>query len=539
MRKFLHSRLLLIPSVLLLMAALVGLAQGYSALHPASARAASTHKAIDCSQTRTCADARVEDETYVGHDEPSVLFYSNKPGSGTRMQYHLSLPKDPPAQPTQADGTVSTNFQLHPAFWFGMAMCATQSAPNPGLPCTPDSDNNITDAAHHPGAAFTELQFYPPGWVQWPNIAGSCDPTRWCAALNIDSVAVDQIHGTTLNIPCAQFIFAPTFEYVNFAFVTKNGHSLAPANPVDSTLATFTPDAARTLFMNSGDQLVVTLRDSEHGLRVEITDLTTHQSGLMTASAENGFGQVKYAPAPSTECTNIPYDFHPMYSTTSEQTDVPWTVHSYNIAFSDEIGHWDYCSSVPQDGGSCAGNEGAGSDQEPADEDNTFCFSQAPAGCVDSNTGFDGVSYQQVWPDGDTAHHPTPILFTSPLTGDGFNVNYNRVAFETDLPDLEGTCNIFTGAGCTLIPTTDDGAPAGFYPFFSMGRLGEHCYWGEGNDIPGFTQNDFGRNNQYGTLLARTHINFGGGGTTRVLFVDFRQILSSNPCLAPGASGGR
>ena len=309
MRKFLHSRLLLIPSVLLLMAALVGLAQGYSALHPASARAASTHKAIDCSQTRTCADARVEDETYVGHDEPSALFYSNKPGSGTRMQYHLSLPKDPPAQPTQADGTVSTNFQLHPAFWFGMAMCATQSAPNPGLPCTPDSDNNITDAVHHPGAAFTELQFYPPGWVQWPNIAGSCDPTRWCAALNIDSVAVDQIHGTTLNIPCAQFIFAPTFEYVNFAFVTKNGHSLAPANPVDSTLATFTPDAARTLFMNSGDQLVVTLRDSEHGLRVEITDLTTHQSGLMTASAENGFGQVKYAPAPSTECTNIPYDF--------------------------------------------------------------------------------------------------------------------------------------------------------------------------------------------------------------------------------------
>lgn len=72
-----------------------------------------------------------------------------------------------------------------------------------------------------------------------------------------------------------------------------------------------------------------------------------------------------------------------------------------------------------------------------------------------------------------------------------------------------------------------------------MGKLGEHCYWGEGNDIPDFTQNDFGRNNQYGTLLARTHINFGGGGTTRVLFIDFRQILSSNPCLAPGANGGR
>jgi hypothetical protein len=35
-----------------------------------------------------------------------------------------------------------------------------------------------------------EMQFYPPGWVAWPP-GVSCDPTYWCAALNIDSYGYD------------------------------------------------------------------------------------------------------------------------------------------------------------------------------------------------------------------------------------------------------------------------------------------------------------------------------------------------------------
>ena len=34
---------------------------------------------------------------YVGHDEPSVLFYSNKNGSGNQMQYSGTLPVEPSA----------------------------------------------------------------------------------------------------------------------------------------------------------------------------------------------------------------------------------------------------------------------------------------------------------------------------------------------------------------------------------------------------------------------------------------------------------
>jgi hypothetical protein len=121
------------------------------------------------------------------------------------------------------------------------------------------------------------------------------------------------------------------------------------------------------------------------------------------------------------------------------------------------------------------------------------------------------------------------------------------VGFEADLPRIEtNTCNRITGVGCTLIPTTDKGTPAAFYPFYSAfqgGFPGEHvtraahdggdggCVWGFGNDMPG--GNDLGRNAQYGSLLTTTYLAFGGGGATIQRINNFRQILP-NPCLAGG-----
>src|SRR3989442_6987851 len=49
---------------------------------------------------------------YTGHDEPSLLFYDNRPGAGNAMSYTLTLPKDPSKLPAQ-DGTRGTfNVQL-------------------------------------------------------------------------------------------------------------------------------------------------------------------------------------------------------------------------------------------------------------------------------------------------------------------------------------------------------------------------------------------------------------------------------------------
>jgi hypothetical protein len=546
-----RSKLSIALTFFALATVIVGLVATAALRGSAVKAASSSHMHIDCAAGATTCTEVYDSEAvfgegkYIGHDEPSNLFYSNVPGSGNNMRYQLTLPKDPsPSVPT-APGK-SFNFELHPAFWFGMAMCDTQSYPEQVPNCTPDSDKNILDpavSAAHTGTAFMEMQFYPPGWVSWP-AGNSCDPTKWCAALNIDSLSENAVTGQTLNPTCAA---TTGTEYVNFAFITKSGvpQPNSPPNPVNSTLSTFTPNPAADLFMNSGDNLKVTMHDTTHGLKIVINDLTAGQSGSMTASAANGFGQVLFAPSPSTACVNIPYDFHPMYSTSSENTRVTWAAHSYNIAFSDEIGHFDFCTTVTTSGG-CANTEGSGIDAEPTDGDDAGCLPASTSllvqvsGCTLTNTGFDGAPYQDLWPDGNTKLHPTSILFSSPLTGSGYNVQYSRTAFEADLPRIENpaVCDRFTGVGCQLIPTTDDPAiggtgftPAVFYPFFSIANRGGGCVWQLGNHIPG-SLNDFHQNQQYGTLLNLTYTLVGGGGAPTTRYNDFRQIFSRNSCQA-------
>ncbi|MGZ4360546.1 MAG: hypothetical protein ACXVZW_12295, partial [Gaiellaceae bacterium] len=143
------------------------------------------------------ADSVGVNGAYTGHDEPSLLFYSGTPGAGNSNTYTLTLPSDPSVQPNQTGTGGTWNFQLRPAFWLGMAMCDSQSFPEFTTTCTPDSDSNIFDGTNeaapdyigkHPGTAFMEMQFYAPGWVPWP-AGDSCDPTKWCAALNIDSLS--------------------------------------------------------------------------------------------------------------------------------------------------------------------------------------------------------------------------------------------------------------------------------------------------------------------------------------------------------------
>src|SRR5262249_34169242 len=266
------------------------------------AASASQHAAINCAYSGMCAEvaspADVFGAEYVGHDEPSSVFYSNVAGAGNHMTYSLRLPRDPsPAKPSTPGK--SYQFELNGTFWLGMALCDTQSYPEQVSTCTPDSDSNIVDPAvspNHPGTAFMEMQFYPPGWVSPEFITGtSCTATQWCAAITIDSLAEDPVVGTTLNATCAGQLLGG-LEYINFALITRSGVPQGPADPLNSNLTTFTADPTKALMMNSGDNIVVTMHDTAHGLQIVLDDLTTSQSGSMTASAANGFGQIQYAP---------------------------------------------------------------------------------------------------------------------------------------------------------------------------------------------------------------------------------------------------
>ena len=523
---------------------------------PAAVLAApSPHAALNCQYSSLCAEVANSSDVfgseYVGHDEPSNIFYSNKPGSGNHMQYTLRLPRDP--SPGNANSPhKSYQFELNGAFWFGMAMCDTQSYPNTVHFCKPNSDSNIVNPAvspNHPGTAFMEMQFYPPGWVPWPTWqvavgASGCDPTKWCAALNIDSLSENPVNGTLQNSTCA----AKTgIEYVNFAFITHNGVAQAPANPVDSTAATtFTPSNKLDLFMHSGDTLTVAMGDTADGFRVVINDRSTGQSGSMTASAANGFGEVKFAPT-GTSCTNIPTNFHPMYSTSSPDTRVPWAAHSYNVAFSDEIGHFEYCNAVNESTGKCTA---AGvTDPSGVDADDVGCFGPKDSeririsGCTATDVDFDGPEYANTWPGTfsdaklDAQFHATPIQFTSPL----FNgsSNYDRAAFEADLPRIENAtsppCQRFIsnpaspspGAGCVNPPVG-----ATFYPFYSTTSVGGQCQWQLGGPFIPETTNNFGGSSaaEFGPLLALFYPAANGMPSFR--YNDFRNVLRSNPCPA-------
>jgi hypothetical protein len=225
---------------------------------------------------------------------------------------------------------------------------------------------------------------------------------------------------------------------------------------------------------------------------------------------------------------------------------VLWAAHSYNVAFSDEIGHFDFCTHINANTGSCDGREGIPGATEAADGDDNVCFAGIEAlryrasGCEDTNApGFDGTSYQKYWPDGSSTK-PTPILFSSPRTGSAFMTPYPQFAFEADLPrieasDLGGTCQrLTTGANCVNPPIADDGTPATFYPYYSTvttTTTSSGCAYGLGSTLPN-TLNDFGGSStaEFGPLLRLTYWTFGGHGATNQRFNDFNSGPLTTSC---------
>jgi hypothetical protein len=475
-----------------------------------------------CTEIAANDDQGFEDNGhYVGHDEPDIGFFSHRHGSGNSMSYRMVLPKDPPGNAGPSYSGPTHEFQLTPAIWFGLTMCDTESYPEGTKTCTPDSDRNIQvpPRADHAGSAFTELQFYPPGWGTLVGGQISCDPTRWCAAFNIDSLQADYgaLHGP--GSPPGAIANPNCPEPVNFAILTHDGKPVGPPGPDTQNNATFTPNGD-TLLMNSGDTIQVDMRDTPVGYVTAVTDLTTHQFGFMVASARNGFRHILWDPKNLT-CKGAPYTFHAMYDTAAPPTAsgqatawTTWSAHTDNVAYDVETGHF----------------EKADAAGDPPGED-APCFDgpQIP-GCLGSDFDFDGYPYHADWPNG-SPNFPTPNYISSPhtpaFTGP-FGAAYPTTRFETDLPRIEEAnngggldCDHHTGAGCTNPPQG-----AQFYPWYhllkSPGGLGGHCAWALSNDIPGQLSNFGGEVSGWGPL-ERTDYGFD------VRYHNYARTIT-NPC---------
>jgi hypothetical protein len=444
-----------------------------------------------------------ENGHYIGHDQPSVRFISARPGSGNNVTMTETLPRDPKAPPIvqHPGGDVTHWFELSNAPWISMSVCDPDSAPL--TPCTPRSDANAPHG-RYPGAgsAFVELQFYPPGYAPLVDSI-SCDDTHWCSALTITS------EECTISFTCNFNCFAPT----NYALIQTDGIPAGPPSPQRADLATFTPNS-HTLLMDPGDVVTIHMWDARipggNALEVRETDHTTGRSGLMIASARNGFMNTN----PFT-CAGTHFSFQPEYSTARAQNYLRWSVGPYMINTEYEIGHWEACTSVHGKGTFTNGSfkdtyykHCEGPYETPVDNPHGLehndepCYKKgdthggivAPdpvAGCVAyfGDVDFDGSPYWPDWPHSLAAgRFPSPFLQQQPTT-DGHR--YPRIQFMSTISSAElRTCDPFTGKGCVLPPKG-----AHVYPYFTLAKIRGACVWEFGTMPNG---NTFGRDRQYG-----------------------------------------
>ena len=125
-----------------------------------------------------------------------------------------------------------------------------------------------------------------------------------------------------------------------------NGVPTGPPSPQLANVSTFTPNR-HTLMFNPGDVLVTSISDPPQGFTAVVRDLTTHQTGFMTASAANGFMNTNIA-----DCSGTPFTFHAEYNTAKQPNQVPWAALEGGVLMQQEIGHGEVCNSVTnQDAG--------------------------------------------------------------------------------------------------------------------------------------------------------------------------------------------
>jgi hypothetical protein len=474
---------------------------------------------------------------YIGHDEPDATFLSNQPGSGGNVTWTVTIGRDPflPATDLHPGRDVSHWFELTPAPWFSMAICDPNSYPQ--TPCTPNSDSNAptcfgpscTTAQSGGGAAFMEMQLYPPGNPPFVD-STSCDDAHWCAALTIDSLECTAGFAQC-NGGCE--------EPVNFAFIQKNGVPTGPPSPGGANVASYTPNN-ETLLMNPGDTITIHMSDAPapgggNAFEVVVDDLTQHTSGFMQASAANGFENTSIA-----DCSGTPFNFQPEYSTAAQGNIIPWAALQTDISTEFETGHFEACTSLgepfstnPLDANDestgyneCFGPyESAGPpDSSTSELGDAMCYyagsrhigfdgpgtMSAPdelTGCQDNlfqngDLDFDGTPYWPEWPTG-----PTPTIypgsFVEQFPTTGYGQPYSQYFFQTDIALSESTClgnSVAAGGtstGCTVPPQ----GPGNFYPYWSELHIANYCALEFGNVAYGPSINNFGQDAEYGQNL--------------------------------------
>jgi hypothetical protein len=508
---------------------------------------------------------------YLGHDEPSVRFLSDAPNSANTFTTYVKLPVDPKRAPTPS-GSVTNYADLSVAPWVGVPLCDPGSYPQ--NPCRPDSDSNQSEFGgpnpNAAGSALMEMQFYAPGYT--PFVTGaSCGVSQWCAAMTIDSL--EETAQGVLNGNCV--------EPVNFAFIQSDGVPAGPPSPVRTSVTTFIPNS-KTLMMNQGDTIKVSVSDPAAGFTVKLDDLTTGRSGFMVASAANGFINTSVA-----DCSSTPFTFHAEYSTASPRNVVPWTALDAGILIQNEIGHSESCNSLsnqdPEVNGpgqtatdnqifdTCnGGDEGPGAKGEGPCDANGSCQNatqqgdHGPTACSNNNAGdnTDGCEFADgfCFPKGfrtvtlngkniqafaASNECATDRFQNGDLDFDGLDYHasawpdgsgnhptpfsfvgpfdsggnlYPQVQFETDMPASEALCNQHGDGRGCTVPAISDY----FYPYWLLDHA---SVTGSGNSCAW----DLGKNWSGTISNFNREAQYGGAEAGRGYYGNFIGQAMANP----------
>ena len=176
-------------------------------------------------------------------------------------------------------------------------------------------------------------------------------------------------------------------------------------------------------------------------------------------------------------CTQTPYAFHPMYATSGEHTRVPWAAHSYNVAFADEIGHFEYCRNANPHG-KCVVPGGVDGETNTQEGCRRFRVLRCGRVAPDPDRGMHRDRQRLRWslvPDhvARIVVEPCPGCRGQSGLGPVLESDVRRRSelrpsgFEADLPRIEaadfgGSCDRTDGANCVNPPPGSN-----FYPFFS------------------------------------------------------------------------
>ena len=216
--------------------------------------------------------------SYTGHDEPSLLFYSNTRARGTRTCTSLQVPSDPKVMPNQA-GT-ARHLELPAPSGLLARHGAVRQPVRAGVHACRVHAEQRHQHLRRDERRGTRLHRAPPGH-RVPR--GAVLPTRLGTLASGRQLRRDQVvcgdgdlqpaaepeHRTLNNIDCRR---RAGDEPANFAFITKSGVRTRRRHRSARPTGRSRPSAATDLFMGSGDQLTVDLHNGAAGLVVTIND---------------------------------------------------------------------------------------------------------------------------------------------------------------------------------------------------------------------------------------------------------------------------